>query len=296
MSINFFCNIWKVQHGSAAFMQTPSRRNILFDAGRSDLFSPAKHLASRIPQLDAFILSHPHADHIQDLPNVLKHIKPKSIWRNKATPQQLVYPNGTTKLDDPLKSWEQLDRTYTATITEENSLTNSSYTAGVLFETFRNTEAHLKEISETCAANLNNYSLLSWVKYNDTEIVFPGDLEPDGWDAMLTNTSLANTVGKAKKRILIAPHHGRKSGVRRNGDVYSRFLELFQPNLVIISDKWGNETTDPEAYRSWVKDPLPVTTPTGITTPGVLTTKTNLCVSIQELHGNMEVFTYTNQP
>ncbi|MCK4487641.1 MAG: hypothetical protein KAU38_12890 [Desulfobacterales bacterium] len=132
----------------------------------------------------------------------------------------------------------------------------------------------------------NNLSLVSYIQYLDTEIVFPGDLEPLGWKAFLNNTKIKDYVGKAKCRILVAPHHGRKSGIRDKSNgreyVYDEFLKLMNPNLVIMSDKWGTETTDPDAYRPSCEG-YPVTSRTSreLKTKDVLTTKTNQYILIK---------------
>jgi hypothetical protein len=70
--------------------------------------------------------------------------------------------------------------------------------------------------------------------------------------------NLKGYVGKTNCRILVAAHHGRESGIcyeyEGKKHVYGAFLELMRPNLVIMSDKWGSETTDPEVYKPFVQD------------------------------------------
>lgn len=144
------------------------------------------------------------------------------------------------------------------------------------FNTFYAKESQLPTASRE---NINNYSLLTTISYRGLLIIFPGDLEPDGWDAVLDNTNLsAHLYGTYK--ILIASHHGRSSGIRRNGQIYSRFLDILQPNLTIISDKWGSETTDPGAYRPYCCG-MPVECEGLAETRQILTTKTNDCVTIK---------------
>ena len=276
--MEFLCNIWKVEHGSSAFIQTPNCKRVLMDAGRSDSFSPSEHLFYNwgVTDINKLVVSHPHRDHLQDLPTLTSLINVRSRVCNPHTPESLVYPSGKNNLSEPLSSWFEMSNSYTKTVSDDESLTNSAFFGGVQFNTFYAKE---NQLSDTAKKNMNNYSLLVTVYYRGLLIVFPGDLEPDGWDAVLDNTNLCNHLYGSYK-ILIAPHHGRSSGIRRNGQIYSRFLDMLQPSLTIISDKWGSETTEPEAYKPYCCG-ISVECEGQTETKYVLTTKTNDCVTIK---------------
>lgn len=280
MAIEFLCNIWKVQHGSAAFVRTPNNRFIAFDAGCSDDFSPSAYLSTEhsLTSLDNLIISHPHADHIQDLPTLLLLTPPRVRYRNPSIPNHLVFPSGRDALTEPLKSWDFMERDYVNDVSQGDDLADQSNFGRVEFSFYWNIPAYL---TEGARDNINNYSLLTVCSYRDVTIVFPGDLEPAGWEAMMNNTNLESIIGKGNHRFLVAPHHGRRSGVRNgDGSVYTRFLTAMQPHLTIISDKHGNDSTDPEAYRP-LSIGFPVNTAGYFEKKHVLTTKTNKCVSIQ---------------
>ena len=224
------------------------------------------------------MVSHPHQDHIAELPKVLDLFNVKRRYSNPATPDRLVYSSGKKDLKEPHKTWAHINETWTGKVSPENSFTNHDSYGGVQFNTYYCKEAHLEG---SAAENLNNYSILTTVEYSGLKIVFPGDLEPDGWDAVMdNNANLENDLAQGSYRILVAPHHGRKSGVRRGEKVYTRFLEAMMPDLVIISDKYGNDSTDPEAYRGWAGG-MNVLMGDKWEKKEVLTTKTNDCVSIQ---------------
>lgn len=58
----------------------------------------------------------------------------------------------------------------------------------------------------------NNSSILRYLKHNGVRILFTGDLEIDGWQYLLDNNeSFTSTISEGID-ILIAPHHGHKSG------------------------------------------------------------------------------------
>jgi competence protein ComEC len=206
----FKCVIWSVEHGSSAYITCPNGKTMLLDAGKSKDFSPVTYLAdhykhSRITKL---IISHPHRDHIEDLPNIVSQIKPKILMRNKEIPQKLIYPSADYLKDEAFKAYKELDETYIHPVSEEDKSTPAENWGGVEIKTYRNKPDWLTSPS------LNNLSLLTIVNYMDFEIVFPGDLEPAGWDALIENTNVLENVGKGKICVLVASHHGRRSGIR----------------------------------------------------------------------------------
>ena len=282
--------IWNVEHGSAALVRTPNERTIALDAGNSGNFSPAVYLASqyRIKAIDHLIISHPDKDHISDLPNIYQYIKPKMLSRNKTIPKDAIYPSGTTNLQEPLLTYKRMDEEYNTPLSGLNTLEPISNWGEVFVKTFYCSPSHFQDGR---FENKNNLSLLTYIRYGDLEIVFPGDLEPLGWEQLINHTQVSDFVGRASVRILVAPHHGRESGIKFKVDgknyVYNKFLDLMKPGLVIISDKWGNETTDPESYRPYSSG-LMVNSKSEIypSSKKIISTKTNDYVYISSLGQN----------
>jgi beta-lactamase superfamily II metal-dependent hydrolase len=293
---SFECIIWKVQHGSAAFIRTPNDRTIMLDAGNSEDFSPALHLKNNYgldahtKRLDKIIISHPDRDHISDLPNVSKVLNPRILHRNNGIPDNIVYPLGTENLSEPLKTYKLMNDNYNRPLSDVEKSEPITNWGGVLVKGFSNSKENLTKCPDNSLKN--NMSLVCYVKYKDTEIIFPGDLEPYGWWSLLTNTEFREYAGKATYRILIAPHHGRESGICYTKDgkkcIYNPILEVISPDLVIMSDKRGNETTVPEKYRPYVNTGLPVYSGSKKISEikKVITTKTNNFVFIQVSENN----------
>lgn len=222
------------------------------------------------------IISHPHKDHIQDLPNLLESITIKTRCWNHTTPERLIYPSDTTSLREPLLSWYNMSRTFIHKVPYELSILNKNFVGGVDINTFFISEEYL---NGSAKENINNYSLLTTINYKDLLLIFPGDLEPAGWEAVIDYTQFTNYLTGTYK-ILIAPHHGRKSGIRlSDNSIYTRFMEILKPNLTIISDKRGNETTDPDTYRRYSSG-IYVICGNEEEYKQVLTTKTSECVTI----------------
>ena len=87
--------------------------------------------------------------------------------------------------------------------------------------------------------NINNASIVISYTFGDVSIIFPGDIEPDGWaNLRLRNTNLLETARRSRTRILLAPHHGRWSGYSQD------LVDYISPHLVVISDGYGAGETD----------------------------------------------------
>ncbi len=75
----------------------------------------------------------------------------------------------------------------------------------------------------------NNLSLVVFIKYSNFKILFPGDLEKDGWRALLQRQDFRSEL--IGTDVLMASHHGRESGYCE--DIFN----YFTPSCVVISDK-----------------------------------------------------------
>ncbi len=77
----------------------------------------------------------------------------------------------------------------------------------------------------------NNLSLITFVRYGSFCILFPGDLEDEGWRRALFNEQFCGLLGHVN--LFVTSHHGRESGccpkLFENG--------LCNPDAFIVSDK-----------------------------------------------------------
>lgn len=248
-SANLTIVVWNVEHGSSIYAKTPNGRTILMDAGKSDSFSPAHWLNSSysIEHVDLFTLSHADCDHIDDIENVDKLVSPRTFHRNKEVPRSLVYPTDPPPTN-PLKYYSDFDARYCHTIPPDSPYQWQPPTnwGGVTIKAFAS------EYPSASFTNLNDYSIALFLTYGNLEFLFPGDLEAPGWAALMEDSnfmkySTPSSTNKDEIRILMAAHHGRSAGV------YKPFLELYRPHLVIMSDVYGNETTDAASYYPYTQ-------------------------------------------
>lgn len=75
----------------------------------------------------------------------------------------------------------------------------------------------------------NNLSVVLFLDYPGLSIVFPGDLEVAGWEALLRNISFRQHLSRVN--VFVASHHGRESGYCKE------VFDYCSPEIVIISDE-----------------------------------------------------------
>jgi len=236
----FKFTLWDVGHGLCIWIQTPNGHNHWIDCGATQDFSPAQHVNKKhgVTSLDYLIVSHPDTDHIKDLTNLVAVIgKPRTLRRNKSLPPEEKYKSGELGCQQTFK---ELDTTYTSPVGWPLDPENPAYNGGV-------------EIKGSC----NDYS--DTIRGNDTSVVMlyhyagwlfvcPGDIEDKGWQALWAQkkAEFEPLIAKSKWRVLVAPHHGRKTG-------YSQaMMDNTMPHFTIVSDVVGESETD-DHFR---KNPL----------------------------------------
>lgn len=226
--------LWDVGHGLSIWMKTPNGHNHWIDAGNNAEtdFHPAERVKNHYgeTELDYLIISHPDADHIADLPSVIEYLgEPRVLSRNKSLPDEEKYGKGDREYQ---KIYENLDKRYTQPVPESTNPKNPEYNGGIRVVT------EYLEWNE--CMDINNSSVVIFYLYGGWLFIFPGDIEESGWLKLWQKNSseFESIIKQANWRILIAPHHGRKTGYSQ------QMFDNLEPHLVLISDKFGQEPTD----------------------------------------------------
>ena len=276
--MQFSTTIWDVEHGGAAFVVCPNNKSILFDAGCSESFSPALALrqAGFGPhrRIDQLVISHPDADHINDLPQVYTYLKPRILRRNKTIPDALVYggPGGTPE-SEAKRIYKLMHETYVHPIAPSDAAAVALNWGGVEKAFYYVNAARYPELAG--GRSCNNYSIVAVLRYGVTTIVFPGDIEAAGMEILSSETDLLQRVSSTEFRILIAPHHGRRAGVS------TTFLGAMRPSLTIMSDVHGAETTDYRTYTDYSQGLKVVDSETAaVRVAKIVTTKSNSAIHL----------------
>jgi competence protein ComEC len=230
-------HIWDVQHGSAAYLRTPLNRHVVIDLGVGDIseadvrFSPLRLIKSwGVQRLDEVIITHPHRDHLDDI-FVFDSLNPRVLMRPRHLTETEIRA-GNQSIDTPIiDKYLEIDRRYTGTVaaTEDPSAESVS---GMQIVSFT---------PSLCArGNLNNHSIVTFMRYANSTICLPGDNEAASWNELIKQSGFADWLKSTD--ILVASHHGREAGY------CSEIFELCKPVLVIVSDGPGSDTSAVDKY------------------------------------------------
>lgn len=231
--------VFNVEHGFQLFMRSPTSLTLAIDAGRCAGFSPARYVhdnqltwAEQILGITRFVLSHPHADHLEDITSVATWLKPQQIHYRPYAEAALGGQRGN---GEGLEGWHRLAKRYTVPVPEP------LWGMGV---TYWSLPPGLAEhISGTDSQYLNNTSIVVVLQLGQFKMVVPGDLEASGWEAMLRYPDFRAAV--AGMTVLVASHHGHSSGYTPE-----LFISAGFPVLTVISAHSNDDSVDP-AYGHW---------------------------------------------
>ena len=212
-----------VGQGDAALIQTPNQKTILVDAG---VWSPGynsgksviiPHLkAQGISKLDAVVLSHPHADHIGGILDIMDAVAIDTIYNSGFEYESNLYQSYIRKAEEleiPIKSVRAGERLFidpailALILAPEGGKFNS---------------------------DPNQHSVVLEVIYGETEFLFTGDAGEDQEERLLENyAALVDTD------VLKVGHHGSKtsSGIE--------FMEITTPEMAVVSLAQQNKFRHP---------------------------------------------------
>ncbi|MDP2874302.1 MAG: MBL fold metallo-hydrolase [bacterium] len=194
-----------VGQGDAVYLETSNEVRILNDGGPDE--KVVSLLDSFLPlfdrHLNLMILSHPHADHLTGLLEVLRRYQVGSVIDNggssSATYKEWLDTLQQKKIQ-PLKAYRGDRFRYDDLLFE------------VLWPPSADWVAQAK--------NPNDYSLVILVSYQKFSCLLPGDIDV----SVEAQISLGRQV-----EVLKSPHHGSTSSLSLG------FLDMLQPRLLVIS-------------------------------------------------------------
>ena len=205
LSVTFF----DVGQGDSSLIVTPQKYQILVDGGPDNTI--AAKLGAALPfydhDLDLVILSHPHADHVAGLVEILKRYRIKKIIMTGAFHTAPDYLEFLKLIKDKNIPVQVIDKPQ-----------DFSPEAGIDLSFLWPRES----LAEKKLDNLNNSSIVFKMIYASTSYLFMGDLEEEEQLASATPAVL-------KSDVLKVGHHG---SINANS---APFLKLVSPQYAIIS-------------------------------------------------------------
>lgn len=227
--------VFDVSHGFCAYLIADNGNKILIDCGhnKSTGFSPSEYLSrSRCTTLEQLIIQNFDQDHVSDLPN-LRRMLPIQILscnRSISTDTLIRIKQESGPITDAMQSAINMMRDYWQGVT----LLSTPYYPSLRYTFFHNS---YPEFIDT-----NNLSLVTFIDYDGLNIIFPGDLQKEGWLKLLENPIFCDHLRKVN--IFIASHHGRQDGYCRE------VFNYCYPEIVIISDSEIIHETQKNLYAS----------------------------------------------
>jgi len=220
LSVTFF----DVGQGDSALIVTPNNYQILVDGGPDNTI--AAKLGAALPffdrDLDLVILSHPHADHVSGLAEVLNRYKIKKIIMTGVVHTAPDYLDFLKLIKDKKIPVQIIDRPQ-----------DWSPEAGMSLSFLWPRES----LAEKKIDSLNNSSIAFKLIYASTSFLFTGDLEDE---EALSSTTEAQLL---KSDVLKVGHHGSTNANS------ALFLQLVLPQYAVISVAADNDYGHPH-YRT----------------------------------------------
>ena len=244
-------NIWNVQHGACAMVTHRSISGIegklaMIDSGHNHdtRWNPSSYIKHHLKRnvLDYLFVTNADQDHVSDLNNLLlEGIAITTFVRNRSVSAEVIrnIKQFSGALTDDLERYLDLHTRYVNPIVEPFDQNMGGITA----RAFWNGPPNFYDT--------NNLSMAVFINYGAFKILFPGDLEKDGWMALLDRVDFREQL--AGTTVLVASHHGRESGY------CDELFNYCHPQVIVISDKVIVHDTQhmTQSYRQRVMDSFP---------------------------------------
>lgn len=259
---NFTIDVVDVGTGLSVFVHGPDF-SVLYDGGSNDDLRTEPNnrlsafLAAAYPNLtsiDHLILSHPHRDHVELLPDVMRHYQIGDVWDSGAVNDICGYRAFISAVVDENLTYHTAERNFGQYSIRFPTDTGSCYGSPrkarkvtinygseiddqpiVLGE---NASMRFLHASGTKHSSFNENSLVVRMDLGQHRVLFMGDAEAgqrDNWENFepannsIEGNLLACCSAQLHSDVLIAGHHGSRTSSRR------AFLDAVQASTYVIS-------------------------------------------------------------
>lgn len=233
--------IWDVEHGACAMLW--HRQNgfagklAMIDSGDAQDWRPSTWLQQQGRHaIDYLFVTNADQDHMSDLDGLWQaNIAVRTLIRNPyPSASELRRIKAAGGLSRDIERFLTIHESYNSPVTEPFNL----HMGGVTQKTFYNPYPQFQDT--------NNLSCVVSIEFAGFRVMFPGDLERDGWLALLQREEFRSEL--AGVHVLVASHHGRENGY------CDAVFDYCAPRVVIMSDKAiVHDTQDmTQTYRSHV--------------------------------------------
>ncbi|MDP3769558.1 MAG: MBL fold metallo-hydrolase [Candidatus Sungbacteria bacterium] len=207
---NLVIHFFDVGQGDAAFMELPNGRQVLIDGGPGS--GILAKLGSVMPfwdrTIDLVIVTHPHADHLDGLIDVLKRYTVRMVIESGA-----AYPSAD------YSQWQRLLKEKNVNVVSARAGQHVALSDMARLDILTPTQ----DFSQQTPANIHDAIVISRISYGSTTILFMGDAEKmSEYQMLFSGMPIASDVLKIG-------HHGSKTSSVQD------FLAAVHPQYAVIS-------------------------------------------------------------
>lgn len=229
-----FCDVGQ---GDGAYVRFPDGRDMVVDGGPNNtiLNCLGRHMPFWDRHINIVLMTHPQKDHMQGLIDVFSRYSTDYFVRSdidnttegyqklldvvarRRIKQQFVTTGehitvGTTTVSVLWPSSDQVARGKTLERSDLSRVQGLTLTDRVLGSTVKSPD------------DLNDYSIVFWLRYGTFDAVFTGDA-----DSHVEDKYVGTELADATIEVLKVPHHGSKTGMT------DAFIAWLHPELAVIS-------------------------------------------------------------
>ena len=207
--------VFDVGNAACSVVASPSNIGMMIDCGSNsdkdnpvDLYLNQKKWLGIVPyvtaqatsfELGLLHITHPDDDHVRNAKRIKEEMAPYLLMRRRFE----EFPDSETINSDYKK---YIDNHYRGNNPEK---IHWGFEVNKIFQipmdTIKSDELLSKKVR-------NNSSILRFIKHKGISVLFAGELEKDGWQWLADNNrDFVSTISSGVD-ILVAPHHGHKSG------------------------------------------------------------------------------------
>jgi competence protein ComEC len=206
LEVTFF----DVGQGDSIFIETPQGHQILIDGGPKNSNVAAK-VAQKLPigdtSLDLVVLTHPDADHVGGLPDVLKQYDVAHIIQTQVEHDTALFA-----------VWQEA-------VAQEKAIVHYAESGQSIVWSPRLADEHITILypqANIKVGSINESSIVAQLQYHNNTFLFTGDI-PKRVEQELVASGIA-----LKSDVLKVPHHGSKSSSSEN------FVAAVAPHIAVI--------------------------------------------------------------
>lgn len=212
---NLKVTIIDVGQGDSILITTPKNSFILIDAGPQNESKKFFDFieSSRINEFNTVIATHPHEDHIGNMSDLISKYPVRNIYMPKVVTNTPVFK----KLMEAI---------------EKRNLSIKEAKAGIKFNIDDVNFEFIAPVSKKYS-NLNNYSAVLKITYNNVSFLLMGDAEK------ISEKEILESGINVKADVIKIGHHGSSSSSSKN------FIKAVSPQYAVISCGLNNDFGHP---------------------------------------------------